>query len=1081
MQANSPLKERAFSRYLSFGVMNVESGDYYLPVMERAAAAGVNSFLLNVNWDHVVPTRGATPDWSQLDNQAALAERLGCKIMLKVWLARHDDGDGGWWPENARPVSGEGIRHRLVNGFSYSAGSAVDEANNFLRTVMEHFRARQQAGQIVTVTAVANNASEIGYSVDAQNPATGRNELQVFDYSFYSKIAFREWVEAKYKNLSNLNNAWNSDYSRFSDIQPPYNRGDVWSAFYGKIGVDWYLFRHTALKNTIKKFGNTIKGVDPSYRFYLDMGSSYDGLTSLRGTFGFKDLSSEVDGLKLNDGPGYPHRFAMDLLRTNLPGKIIGNEFEFISAETAPQWPQQVNQSFEHGANWVNIFGFDNSARYPYVENLIRETAAKWLNVPVPDIQPTQTVTYTLSEAIRNGTNRVQGQWREEYAKTYTPIKVVLVEDILSEQSLENRSPVVNLPLTDQRVQAGKDFEYAIPAGTFSDPDGYIESITATGLPEGISLLGNSLMGKTSQLGDYRVTVTARDNAGAQVSTQFRLTVTETPSGGGNQPPVLSQSMPNQSATVGTAFSYLIPTNTFTDAETPNQLTLSVSGLPAGLIFTAPATISGTPTTSGLSRVTVTATDPGALSASTMFTITVNPASVDPTGAFGITGVTTVSCNSVPGSPNQRSLTFTPQYSGVNGQPITFSVAKEMSPTTAPGPYTLVIYTDNPSLTLKATQQGTSGEVIFNYNWLAICGTNPTNKSPIVANAIPDQSATVGLGFTYEIPRGTFADPDGTVTGVSFSGLPAGLIASEWKLSGVPTAAGAYTVTVTARDNAGAQVSTQFQLTITAVASGGNQPPVLSRPIPNQSATVGTAFSYLIPANTFTDAETPNQLTLSMSGLPAGLMFTAPATISGTPTTSGLSSVTVTATDPGALSASTMFTITVNPASVDPTGAFAITGVTTISCNPVPGSSNQRSLTFIPQYSGANGQPIAFSVANEMLPTTAPGPYTLSTYTDNPSLTLKATQPGTSGEVIFNYNWLAICGTNPTNKAPVVANAIPDQSATVGLGFTYEIPRGTFADPDGSVTGVSFAGLPAGLNATEWKLSGYPQRRGPIR
>ena len=108
-------------------------------------------------------------------------------------------------------------------------------------------------------------------------------------------MCIRDRVEAKYKNLSNLNNAWNSDYSRFSDIQPPYNRGDVWSAFYGKIGVDWYLFRHTALKNTIKKFGNTIKGVDPSYRFYLDMGSSYDGLTSLRGTFGFKDLSSEVD------------------------------------------------------------------------------------------------------------------------------------------------------------------------------------------------------------------------------------------------------------------------------------------------------------------------------------------------------------------------------------------------------------------------------------------------------------------------------------------------------------------------------------------------------------------------------------------------------------------------------------------------------------------------------------------------------------------------------------------------------------------------------------------------------------------
>ena len=63
-------------------------------------------------------------------------------------------------------------------------------------------------------------------------------------------------------------------------------------------------------------------------------------------------------------------------------------------------------------------------------------------------------------------------------------------------------------------------------------------------------------------------------------------------------------------------------------------------------------------------------------------------------------------------------------YSWVNGQPITFSIANETLPTTTPGPYTLEIYTDNPTLTLKASQQGTSGQVSFAYNWLAVCGNN---------------------------------------------------------------------------------------------------------------------------------------------------------------------------------------------------------------------------------------------------------------------------------------------------------------------------------------------------------------------
>ena len=63
--------------------------------------------------------------------------------------------------------------------------------------------------------------------------------------------------------------------------------------------------------------------------------------------------------------------------------------------------------------------------------------------------------------------------------------------------------------------------------------------------------------------------------------------------------------------------------------------------------------------------------------------------------------------------------------------------------------------------------------------------------------------------------------------------------------------------------------------------------------------------------------------------------------------------------------------------------------------------------------------PISFSVVNEMLPTTNPGPYTLNLYTDNPTITLSAVQSGVSST--FAYNWLAAC----TPSAP---------SARVGAG-----------------------------------------------
>ena len=376
-----------------------------------------------------------------------------------------------------------------------------------------------------------------------------------------------------------------------------------------------------------------------------------------------------------------------------------------------------------------------------------------------------------------------------------------------------------------------------------------------------------------------------------------------------NTPPTLANPVGPQSATVGIAYTLSLAT-VFTDAETPNGLTLSATGLPAGLNFVAPATLSGTPSTSGVSQVSVTATDPGGMMASTTFTLTVNPAGgtpPPPTGSFSITSVQTVSCEVI--SAGQRRLSFTPRYAGLNGAPVSFSVVNELAPTTSPGPYTLSLYTDNSVITLRAVQSGISSS--YAYNWLSVCSTT-ANTAPTVANPIGPQSATVGIGYTLSL------------------------------------------------------------------------------------------------ASVFTDAETPNQLTLSVSSLPAGLSFTPPATISGTPSMSGVTSVTVMATDPGGLSASNTFTLTVNlvgSTPPPPTASFSLTGVTTVSCEVL--SAGQRRLTFTPRYAGLDGSPVSFSVVNELLPTTSPGPYTLNLYTDNSVITLRALQGGVSSQ--FSYGWLAAC------------------------------------------------------------------------
>ncbi|WP_080239804.1 putative Ig domain-containing protein [Spirosoma rigui] len=689
--------------------------------------------------------------------------------------------------------------------------------------------------------------------------------------------------------------------------------------------------------------------------------------------------------------------------------------------------------------------------------------------------------------------------------------------------------------------------------------------------------------------GDPKVIILNARQSGVQVSYSFNLPAACNPSTG-NRPPVVNAPLANLSATVQQPFTFTIPATTFSDPD-GQTLTLTLTGLPTGLGFDRnTATISGQPTTAGQATLTLTATDPGNLSVSTQFQLNVNPAGTTPpppTSGFAITGATTVRCETV--TPTLRQLTFTPQYSGLNGQPVTFSVIGELAATTSPGPYTIRVYVDNPALRLRAQQGGTAGEAAFTYNWLAVCNGGPTppaNQLPVVNASPGTQQAVVDQLFTYAIPGATFADPEGQPLTLTLTGLPTGLSfdRNTATISGRPTTAGQATLTLTATDPGNLSVSTQFQLNVSpagttpppptsgfaitgattvrcetltptlrqltftpqysglngqpvtfsvigelaattspgpytirvyvdnpalrlraqqggtageaaftynwlAVCNGGPTPPANQLPVVNaspgtQQAVVDQLFTYAIPGATFADPE-GQPLTLTLTGLPTGLSFDRnTATISGRPTTAGQATLTLTATDPGNLSVSTQFQLNVSPAGTTPpppTSGFAITGATTVRCETL--TPTLRQLTFTPQYSGLNGQPVTFSVIGELAATTSPGPYTIRVYVDNPALRLRAQQGGTAGEAAFTYNWLAVCNGGPTppaNQLPVVNASPGTQQAVVDQLFTYAIPGATFADPEGQPLTLTLTGLPTGLSfdRNTATISGRPTTAG---
>jgi prepilin-type N-terminal cleavage/methylation domain-containing protein len=138
------------------------------------------------------------------------------------------------------------------------------------------------------------------------------------------------------------------------------------------------------------------------------------------------------------------------------------------------------------------------------------------------------------------------------------------------------------------------------------------------------------------------------------------------------------------------------------------------------------------------------------------------------------------------------------------------------------------------------------------------------------------------------------------------AGLPPGLaMDSSGRITGTPTQAGTYAVTVTATDGFNLIGSAAFAWVVA-------QLPALTSPGP-QTSQGGVAITALTPA--LTGGTSP--LTWTASGLPAGLQIDASSgAITGTPTAVGTGTVTVNVSDTYGKTATTSFTWTIPPLTV---------------------------------------------------------------------------------------------------------------------------------------------------------------------
>lgn len=402
------------------------------------------------------------------------------------------------------------------------------------------------------------------------------------------------------------------------------------------------------------------------------------------------------------------------------------------------------------------------------------------------EVKPDTTYRYQVRASFRDGT---VSNWQSV---------TITYRDTAS----ANQPPYVALPIPAQQATVGTPFAFTVPAATFADADNGIQSIriVTNGLPPGIAANGAALSGVPLRAGVYTTTVQATDRRGLAVATSFSITV--------NGQPTLLTGLPAQTVTVGQSFSYTVPATAFFDGQGSSvQLTIVSTGLPAGLVASG-ATLSGTLSTPGPFTITVQATDAEGASSTTFFRLSGNrppqlTASVTAqTATVGVLTRWTLPAGAFvdpEGQPLSAALLANGLPAGIDAQGLGYTG----TPTT-PGTY---------SLTVRATDdKGATADAV-----VTLIVVQAANIAPVVAASLASQTLAVGQPVDFTVSTNTFFDEDGQIATVVLNGtLPPGLSAQGTRLTGIPTAAGSYTLTVTATDDRGASVNTSLLLVVPA-------------------------------------------------------------------------------------------------------------------------------------------------------------------------------------------------------------------------------------------------------------------------
>ena len=485
-------------------------------------------------------------------------------------------------------------------------------------------------------------------------------------------------------------------------------------------------------------------------------------------------------------------------------------------------------------------------------------------------------------------------------------------------------APAACGPLPQVTVNVG---ETSSVAACFNDANGDMLSYTAASSNPAVataSISGASITVTGIAPGNTTVTVTASDPDGLQGQSSFAVMVP-------NRAPQPRGTIPNVTVRVGA--NVTVDAAQYFSEPDGEALTYAASASDGAVasVTVAGSTVTATAEGKGGATITITANDPGGLSATQSFRLTVPNRPPAPVGALQPQTIE---------AGQSATLDVAASFTDPDGDPLTYTAASSIpavARTSVSG--SVVTITAQGSGTTTVTITASDDDRATATQQVSVTVPQP-NRAPRPEGAIPAQTVEVGRRATVNASR-YFSDPDGdvlTYAASSSNGGVAGVSVSGSTVTVTAVSPGSATITVTARDPDGLTATQQARVTVP-------QPNRAPRPVGTvPSQTLNPGGSAPVNASQYFSDPDGDPLTYSTTSSNSGV---ATASVSGSTVriravNAGSATITVTARDPGGLSAAQRVSV-----RVQSTGApdLQFTSVTPTSVTGSPGGTVRATFT----------------------------------------------------------------------------------------------------------------------------------------